>query len=52
MGRTCSTYGTIQKCIQSFNVKIWEKEALRRPRRRWEENIEIDLREVRCVPGD
>ena len=28
------------------------KRSLRRPRRRWEDNIKMDLREVVCVPGD
>ena len=37
MSRICSTYGEIQKCIQ---------------RRRWEDNIKMNLREVGCDPGD
>ncbi|KAJ4436010.1 hypothetical protein ANN_18634 [Periplaneta americana] len=41
MGRVCSTYGRIQKCIWSVS---WE--AGGRPRRRWEDNIKMDLREV------
>ena len=28
------------------------KRPLRRPRRRWEDNIKMDLREVGCDPGD
>ena len=28
------------------------KRSLRRPRRRWEDNIKMDLREVGCDPGD
>ena len=28
------------------------KKALGRPRRRWEDNIKMDLREVGCDPGD
>ena len=28
------------------------KRPLGRPRRRWEDNIKIDLREVGCDPGD
>ena len=28
------------------------KKPLERPRRRWEDNIKMDLREVDCVPGD
>ena len=26
--------------------------SLRRPRRRWEDNIKMDLRDVGCDPGD
>ena len=37
-----------QKCIQSFSGK----RPLGRPRRRWEDDIQVDLREVGCVPGD
>ena len=28
------------------------KRPLGRPRRRWEDNIKMDLREVDCHPGD
>ena len=28
------------------------KSPLGRPRRRWEDNIKVDLREVGCDPGD
>ena len=28
------------------------KRSLGRPRRRWEDNIKMDLREVGCDPGD
>ena len=28
------------------------KRPLGRPRRSWEDNIKMDLREVGCVPGD
>ena len=28
------------------------KRPLGRPRRRWEDNIKMDLREVACDPGD
>ena len=32
--------------------KLEGKRPLGRPRRRWEENITTDLREVGCDPGD
>ena len=50
MGRTCSTYGAIQKCIQRFSGKTEGKRPLGRPRRRWEDNIKMNLREVGCDP--
>ena len=28
------------------------KRTLGRPRRRWKDNIKMDLKEVGCVPGD
>ena len=28
------------------------KRPLRRPRRRWEDNVKMDLREVGCDPGN
>ena len=45
MGRTCSTYGIIQKCIESFMGKP-EGETFR------EDNIKMDLREMVCDPGN
>ena len=50
MGRTCSTYGAIHKCIQSFSGETESKRPLGWPRRRWEDNIKMDLREVGCGP--
>ena len=52
MGRTCSTYGAIQKCIQSLVGKPEGNRPLGRLRRRWEDDIEMDLREDGCHPGD
>ena len=45
-------HGANHKCIQSFNGKISGKQSSGRPRRRWEENIEMDLRAVDCDDGD
>ena len=39
-----STYGAIQKC-KSFIGKTEKKRPLGRPRRRWEDNIKMDLRD-------
>ena len=52
MSRTCSTYGAIQKCIHHLVGKHEGKRPLRRPRRRWEDNIKMNLRAVSCLPGD
>ena len=48
MGRTCSTYRVLQKCIQSFSGK----RLLGRQRCRWENNVKMDLREVGSNAGD
>ena len=46
-------YGAIQKCIHSVLVgKPESKGPLGRPRRRWEDNIKMDLREVDCDRRD
>ena len=48
MGRTCSAYGRIQKCIQSL-VGIPEgKKSLWWLQRKWEDNIKMDLKEEGC----
>ena len=52
MERTCSTYGAIQKGIRVLVGKPKSKRPLGRPRRRWEDNIKMDLREVGCDPRD
>ena len=35
-----------------FMGKPESKRPLGRPRRRWEDNTKMDLREMVCVPGD
>ena len=52
MGRACSTQGGNQKCIQNFSGKPEGKRPLGRPRRRWEDIIKTDLREVVCDAGE
>ena len=46
MGKTCRRHGAIQKCIPEG------KTTLETPRRRWEDNIKMDLRELGCDPRD
>jgi hypothetical protein len=46
MGGACSTYGERRGAYKVLVVKPEGKRALGRPRRRWEDNIEMDLLEV------
>ena len=48
MGGACSTYGGEERCIQGFGGEPDGKRPPGRPRRRWEDNIEMDLQEVGC----
>ena len=52
MGRTCSTYGTSRNAYRVLVGKPEGKRHLGRPRRRWEDNIKMDLREVGCDTED
>ena len=54
MGRTRSTCGAVQKC-RLYRVLVGKPERKRprgRPRRRWEDHIKMDLREVCGDPGE
>ena len=54
MGRARSTHGAVQKFIP-YRVLVGKPEGKRplgRPRRRWEDNIRMDLMEVGCDPGE
>ena len=46
MGRRCSTYGAIQKCIQRFNGKTRGKETFREAETNMGGQYKMDLREV------
>jgi hypothetical protein len=46
MGRICGTYGERRGAYRALVVKIEGRRPLERPRRRWEDNIKTDLREV------
>ena len=48
MGGTCSAYGEEERRIQGLVGKPEGKRPLGRPRRRWEDNIKMDLQEVAC----
>jgi hypothetical protein len=45
MGRICSKDGE-EECIEDFGGKARRKETSRRPRRRWEDNSKMNLREI------
>ena len=47
-GGTCSAYGGEKRCIQGLVGSSEGKRTLGRPRRRWEENIKMDLQEAEC----
>ena len=49
MGGACSAYGGEERRLQGFGGETEGKERpLGRPRRRWEDNIKMDLQEVGC----
>jgi len=47
MGGECSTYGERRGVCRVLVGKPEGKRPLGTPRRRWEDNIKVDLREVR-----
>jgi hypothetical protein len=46
MGRTCGTYGERKGAYRALMGKPEGRRPLGRPRRRWEDNIKMDLKEV------
>jgi hypothetical protein len=48
MGRACSTYGERTRAYRVLVEKPEETKPLGRPRRRWDNNIKIDLPDVGC----
>jgi hypothetical protein len=46
MGRACNTRGCEEECIRVLVSKTAGKRPLGRTRRRWENNIKIDVREI------
>jgi len=46
MGGACSAYAGEESHIQGFGGETEGKKQLGRPRRRWEDNIKMDLQEV------
>jgi hypothetical protein len=52
MGRACGAYGEDRRVHRVLVGKPEGKRPLGRPRRRWEDNIKIDLQEVGGGRGD
>ena len=46
MGGSCGTCGGEKSCIQRFIRKSEGKRPIGRPRRRWKDNIEMNLIEI------
>jgi hypothetical protein len=46
MGGTCSAYGGEERCNRVLVGRPEGKNHLEDPRRRWEDNIKIDLQEA------
>jgi len=52
MDGACSAYGNRKGIYRVLVGKLEGKRALGRPRRRWEDNIKLDLEEVGCAGMD
>jgi hypothetical protein len=48
MGGTCRTHGNEEKCLQSFDKTPEGKNRFVRPRNRWEDDINVALKEIGC----
>jgi hypothetical protein len=46
VGGTCGTHGVGERCLQVLVGRPEGKRPLGRPRRRWENNFRMDLRET------
>jgi hypothetical protein len=52
MGGTCNTHGDVRNAYKILVGEPEEKRLLGRPRRRWEDDIKMDLREIVCGDVD
>jgi hypothetical protein len=48
----CSAYGREERCVQGFGEKTLGNDPLQRSRRRWKNDIKMDLQEVGCGSMD
>ena len=52
MGGACGAYGAGERGVEGSGGETEGKRPLGRPRRRWEDNIKMDLQEVGGGCGD
>jgi hypothetical protein len=52
MGETCSKHGEMRNFTQNFSRKSEEKSRFRRPMRRWQDNIKMYRKNMRCKGVD
>ena len=52
MGRACSQNGECRSAFKVLTGKLTEKRSLGRSRRRWEDNIRMDLEEIGINAGN
>ena len=52
MGGACGAYGGGERCAQGSGGETEGKRPLGRPRRRWKDNIKMNLQKVRGGCGD
>jgi hypothetical protein len=46
VGGTCGTHGGVERCLQGFGWEALREETTGRRRRRWEDNIKMDIMEI------
>ena len=52
MGVACRMYGEVERRKKGFGEKFEGKRPLGRSRRSWEDNIKMELQELRCGDMD
>jgi hypothetical protein len=52
MSGASNTHTGVEKCIQNFSWKLERSGRLSRPKRRWEDSIKTNLREIGCNSVD
>ena len=52
MGRACNQNGERQECFQNFTSKPIGKRLLGGPRRRWDDNIRMNVKEIGIITNN